>query len=479
MMRRFFRSLSEGVRGELNPATLAFHDRELESAYRADHGARSLLLVRLSLLFAAALYISYSVLDHQVIPERASLLLGIRALGAMFLTLVAVFSVVPHARRYFQATMSLVIVVAGTGVVAILVIAEQAGWNSYYGGLILAVIYAHALLRLRFLYATLTSWGLIALYVVAALGYTHPPPAALMNNLFHIVSANLLGMIASYGLEFYGRRVFLQTRMLDESRRDLAREVERTTTELAAAREIQLAMLPGDLPGHPEVEVAVMMQTAAEVGGDYYDYMIGGDGKLTFAIGDATGHGARAGALVTASKILFSAYADLDTPDQFLERASHILRRVKLPKLFMTMAVGKICGLSLVIAGAGMPPALLARPASGCIRRIALKGVPLGAAYDGRYTAQEIPLEPDDVLLLMSDGFPELFDGRNTMLGYERIEEDLLQAARESPREILDRCARRIDAWRGAEPLRDDLTLIAMKVNGRRGTSPAGITHNR
>ena len=49
------------------------------------------------------------------------------------------------------------------------------------------------------------------------------------------------------------------------------------------------------------------MFTATEVGGDYYDFDLGDDGTLTVAIGDATGHGMRAGTLVTATKSLFQA----------------------------------------------------------------------------------------------------------------------------------------------------------------------------
>jgi sigma-B regulation protein RsbU (phosphoserine phosphatase) len=48
------------------------------------------------------------------------------------------------------------------------------------------------------------------------------------------------------------------------------------------------------------------MDTATEVGGDYYDFHVSEDGTMTLAIGDATGHGVKAGIMVTAAKILFS-----------------------------------------------------------------------------------------------------------------------------------------------------------------------------
>ena len=50
------------------------------------------------------------------------------------------------------------------------------------------------------------------------------------------------------------------------------------------------------------------MRTATEVGGDYYDFRLTPDGALVAAVGDATGHGATAGTMVTVVKSLFSAH---------------------------------------------------------------------------------------------------------------------------------------------------------------------------
>lgn len=449
----------------LHPITLAFRDRANESAFILDHAVRSLSIVRVSLLFAALLYVAYSLMDHWLVPDLAPKLLVLRVCGTAFLAAVAAFSVLPAARLHFQLTMSLVIVIAGSGVIAIVVMVEHAGWYNYYGGVILATIYAHALLRLRFIWASLTSWTVIGLYLVAVMAIFPLPPQVIANNVFHLVSANLLGMFASYGLEYYARTVFLKTRMLIHSQHRLSVEYERTMKELSAVREIQLAMLPDGPPGHPSIDLAVEMTTATEVGGDYYDFVVCEDGSLTFAIGDATGHGARAGALVTAAKLLFSTYAVRDEPTRFLERTSNALQRMRFPKLFMTMAIGKICGSSMVIAGAGMPPALLVRAGSSTIERVPLKGIPLGAGFNGGYSAQTIPLAVGDVILLMSDGLPELFNSQNIMLGYETLEQVLQSASSGRAGDILASLLGCAEQWRNGEPLRDDTTLLVMKIN--------------
>src|SRR5262249_40348971 len=71
----------------------------------------------------------------------------------------------------------------------------------------------------------------------------------------------------------------------------LAADNERKSRELEEVRQIHLALLPKQIPRLPNVEVAVQMRSATEVGGDYYDFAAGANGTLTIALGDATGHG--------------------------------------------------------------------------------------------------------------------------------------------------------------------------------------------
>lgn len=450
----------------MNPVTLSFSDPKEERSFLQAHAVGGLRIVRVSLLFAAALYIAFSLLDHQLRPERADSLLAIRIPGTIFLLAVVALSTLRSAPKYFQLTMAAVVVIGGTGVVAIVTIAETTGWTSYYGGVILALIYAHALLRLRFIYATLSSWAIVGMYFLSMEVIATLPPSVILNNTVYVVSANLLGMFSSYGLEYYARTVYHNTRMLDASQKQLSVEYERTTNELAAVREIQLSMLPRELPEHSAIDLSVTMTTATEVGGDYYDFVTADDGKLTFAIGDATGHGVRAGALVTASKLLFTTYAVRDDPASFLQRTSHALRGMNFPKLYMTMAVGKICEMELEIAGAGMPPALLYRAATATVAHVTLKGIPLGSGFNGHYTSKRFPLGPGDVLVFMSDGLPEMFNAGNAMLGYEPVESELMSTASRPAPEILERITRRAEEWRAHSPLRDDVTVMVMKMKG-------------
>ena len=90
----------------------------------------------------------------------------------------------------------------------------------------------------------------------------------------------------------------------DSEKRALQIEFDHKKKELDEARELQLSMLPKELPQLPNLDIAVYMKTATEVGGDYYDFHIGLDGTLTVVFGDATGHGMKAGTMVTTTKSL-------------------------------------------------------------------------------------------------------------------------------------------------------------------------------
>jgi serine phosphatase RsbU (regulator of sigma subunit) len=96
-------------------------------------------------------------------------------------------------------------------------------------------------------------------------------------------------------------------------------------------------MLPRLIPQLPHVEIAAYMKTATEVGGDYYDFHVGSNGELTIAIGDATGHGLKAGTIVSATKSLFNHLASQSDLAATLEQTSSALKLMNLRSLFMAL----------------------------------------------------------------------------------------------------------------------------------------------
>jgi phosphoserine phosphatase RsbU/P len=257
----------------------------------------------------------------------------------------------------------------------------------------------------------------------------------------------------------------LLERMLSEARRrqEIEAENEQRAKELEEARQLQLSMLPKTVPQLPHWEIAALMQTATEVGGDYYDFHLSGDGTLTIAVGDATGHGLKAGTVVAATKGLFNHLAERSDVAGTLHDASRALKQMNMRSLFMALMLVKVQGDRLQCSVAGMPPILIYRAATQSIEELPLRGAPLGGPSNHAYREAEITLAPDDVALLMSDGLPERFNPAAEMFEYERTKETLRAHAHATPRAIVEGLLKTSEEWAAGRPLDDDLTLVVLK----------------
>jgi serine phosphatase RsbU (regulator of sigma subunit) len=208
------------------------------------------------------------------------------------------------------------------------------------------------------------------------------------------------------------------------------------------------------------------MRTATEVGGDYYDFYVDDDGALTVAIGDATGHGTRAGIMVSMMKGLFTRMRGAPHLPTFLDECHRTLRAIDLGPMFMALGVVRFQGLEGVAVGAAMPRVLVYRGASGEVEQVPLDGMPLGTDFDLPRVESAFSLEPGDRALLMSDGFVEQFDEHDEMLDYDRGIAYFREAGRLEPESIIDHLFERLDAFRGRTPQGDDVTFVVIEAKG-------------
>jgi len=254
-----------------------------------------------------------------------------------------------------------------------------------------------------------------------------------------------------------------QAREKEIERRLLEADNARKTQELEEARQLQLSLLPKIVPKLPHLDIAVFMRTATEVGGDYYDFQIGMDEILSVVVGDATGHGMKAGNMVISIKSLFNSLPiDMEIPD-FFNRCTKIIKHMNLKQLYMCLTLLRIQDHKITLSSAGMPPVLFYRDKSKDLEEILLKGMPLGAVENFPYQQTEIKLSSGDTLLLMSDGFIELFNKRDEILDFPRAKSYFMEIADRSPDEIITHLNKVADQWRGTKPLKDDMTFVVLK----------------
>jgi serine phosphatase RsbU (regulator of sigma subunit) len=218
------------------------------------------------------------------------------------------------------------------------------------------------------------------------------------------------------------------------------------------------------VPQAENLEIACYMKTAAEVGGDYYDFHLSEDGTLTAVIGDATGHGLKAGNMVILAKGLFNTLAMEDDLIEVMHSFNRSIKKMNLYMLTMCMAFIRIKGDRLEYVSAGMPPMQIYRKEKGEVEELLLKGMPLGAFNDFPYRKMPASLCHGDVILIMSDGLPEMFNDKKEFYGMERVAEAFKASAEKPVREIVKDICNASRRWAANAPLQDDMTVIVIKV---------------
>lgn len=257
----------------------------------------------------------------------------------------------------------------------------------------------------------------------------------------------------------------LQAKAAEAQARMMQAENERKTRELEEARELQMSLLPKEVPQLDNLDIAVFMKTATEVGGDYYDFAVDEDGELTAVIGDATGHGLKAGTMVTVVKGLYIAHARERGLTEFFRICSNSIRQMNLGRLHMALSMVKIKGNKLVLSSAGIPPVYIYRKSSEKVEEHLLEGAPLGAFTSYNYREKEIELKSGDTILMLTDGLPERSNEKDDMLEYSRVKEEFGKiACSGDPQQIIERLYKYSEEWGNGTLQDDDITLMVIKV---------------
>jgi signal transduction histidine kinase len=201
---------------------LRFAD-DLEPSFAGYHAEHSRPFVRLGLVLALLLYALFGVLDRFIVPGEDKWIWVIRyaifcpvALAALGLTFTRGFC------RVMQPALAAVAAVAGLGIVAMIAIASPSAGYLYYAGLLLVVPWVYTVLQLRFWYAAAACLAIMIGYETVAVWLKPTPPRILVNNNFFFLSAVILGVVAGYTIERGLRTDFLQRRVIEDQRAELA-----------------------------------------------------------------------------------------------------------------------------------------------------------------------------------------------------------------------------------------------------------------
>ncbi|MEO8487644.1 MAG: CHASE2 domain-containing protein [Betaproteobacteria bacterium] len=262
-------------------------------------------------------------------------------------------------------------------------------------------------------------------------------------------------------------------------RRSLRRQMQsereqsaRISGEMEAAQRVQVAMLPRDDAFRDErrLDLAATMVPAREVGGDLYDFFRLDGRRWFFLIGDVAGKGLSASIFMAVSKALAKSAAVRHPDDDvgaWMTAANREITRENSDGLFVTLFAGilDLDSGDLVYANAGHDAPYGVGIRSGLRRLDAGDGPPLCTVDDYEYRGEHTFVDPDELLVLVTDGITDMRDPSGAMYGRARMEA-VLEKWRAHPtgaRGVVDALREDAQAFAaGAEPA-DDVTVLAFR----------------
>lgn len=247
-------------------------------------------------------------------------------------------------------------------------------------------------------------------------------------------------------------------------------ERERLFREMLVAQEMQKKLLPQFLPSIPSLEIDAVSTPAFEVGGDYYDFMDFGDGRLGIVVGDVSGKGVSAAFYMSEMKGIFQALGRMYvSPKEFLARANEALASSIDKHSFVSLlyAIIDVRSGTLTIARAGHCPLLhVSGETSVYVRPGGLgMGLSRGAKFDGTIEEETLRLKPDDVCILYTDGVTEARKGDDEF-GYERLMATASAARMNSASAIKTAILETVKTFTEHRANDDDLTIVVLKWRG-------------
>jgi len=241
------------------------------------------------------------------------------------------------------------------------------------------------------------------------------------------------------------------------------RERQRLEQELIIARKIQQALVPQGLQDFPYLEITGIHRPCYEVGGDYFDVFPAADGRTAILIADVAGKGLGAALLTTMLQGALSGMSLGADPVKVFDHLNRFLCDRATVGRHVTMFFGLIDpdGTLEFVRGGHPSPLLLRR---GQVRELYTEGsFPIGLVEQAYYAASKIRLDPDDTLLLFTDGATEAADKDRNLFGYTALVDAFVQHANGSLDTLLSGILGTLERFSEGVRQTDDITLLLVR----------------
>jgi len=245
-------------------------------------------------------------------------------------------------------------------------------------------------------------------------------------------------------------------------------EKQRMSDSLAEASRVQQALQPRRPEGGPRLDVAGLNRPLEEAGGDYLDYIRLGPRRLHLVLGDVSGHGVAAAMFMTAARSLLRTFLPRERhAAAALGQVNRALVRDMPPGSFMSLFIAEFDTETgrMRYASAGHNAALILRANQDRLEELEPTGPALGFVKTADYSLFQAPgLEPDDLLLLYTDGLTEAQRTDGELFGVERLKQVLTRLRRRSAPEIVSGITAAVNRFSSGPA--DDCSLVVVRGRG-------------
>jgi phosphoserine phosphatase RsbU/P len=255
--------------------------------------------------------------------------------------------------------------------------------------------------------------------------------------------------------------------VLREAREQLARQLLDINNELEMAREIQLSILPHEIPKMRGLEIAARYIPMSLVAGDFYDFIVVDEKRIGILVADVSGHGLPAALIASMLKVALAAQSPhACDPARVLSGLNQSLcgkfkhHYVTGAYLFVDMAKN-----SIKYAGAGHPPLLLWRESSAAASEVLENGLLLGFFRDAPYSVVEVCIQPGDKAVLYTDGILETRSPSKEEFGPDLFKDFLESNHNLKADKFADLMLDELTGWsehRKGDGQEDDITLLVI-----------------
>jgi sigma-B regulation protein RsbU (phosphoserine phosphatase) len=250
-------------------------------------------------------------------------------------------------------------------------------------------------------------------------------------------------------------------------REQLASQLKTIQGEMDTARQIQLSILPREIPAIKGLDIAARYIPMTSVAGDFYDFIPIDEKRIGILVADVSGHGMPAALISSMLKIALDGQIKCASdPARVLAGLNRALCG-KFKGHFVTAAYVFVDTekQSICYAGAGHPPLILRDQSAAATREFVENGLFLGFFPEATYTSVELPFKPGDWGVLYTDGILETTDLSGEEFGVGRFKDFLESNHDLSAGQFVDRFLVELSRWSDAASGReseDDITLLAI-----------------